>query len=403
MDLKIGVLKETKNPPDRRVAVTPHVAMYLRQQYPNLQIFIQSSDIRAFKDSEYESKGFILTDDLSHCDVLLGIKEVSIPTLLPEKTYIFFSHTAKKQKHNQKLLQECARLGITLKDHEYFTDKKNVRLVAFGKWAGIVGAYNSLIAYGMRTGTFELKRANQCFDMKEMFECASKVKLPNIKILITGGGRVAHGAMETFAAANIIEVDPEHFLTKEFLEPVVCRIDPWHYAKRKDGSEFDFNHFIKHPCEYESTFRPYQHVTDVYIPCHFWDPASPKFILREDYLDPKFRIKVIADVSCDMDGPIASTLRASTIASPFYGYDPLSGKESDPFGEKNITVTSIDNLPGELPRDSSEDFSMALALHLFPAFATGDPEGIIERATIIKKGKLTRKFSYLKDFLEGKE
>lgn len=403
MDLKIGVLKETKNPPDRRAALTPHSAMYLRQQFPNLKIFIQSSDIRAFKDSEYESKGFILTNDLSHCDILMGIKEVAIPTLIPDKTYIFFSHTAKKQKHNQKLLQECARLGITLKDHEYFTDKKNMRLVAFGKWAGIVGAYNALIAYGKRTGAYELKRAHQCFDVKEMFECASKIKLPPVKFLITGGGRVAHGALETFAAANIREVDFEHYLKKDFLEPVVCRIDPWHYTKRKDGLEFDFSHFVKHPAEYESTFKPYQRVTDVYVPCHFWDPASPKFIDKEDYLESGFRIKVIADVSCDLDGPIASTLRSSTIAAPFYGYDPRTGEEGDSFSEKNITVTAIDNLPGELPRDASDDFSMALAQHIFPAFAAGDPDGVIERATILKKGKLTRKFSYLKDFLEGKE
>jgi saccharopine dehydrogenase (NAD+, L-lysine forming) len=403
MDLKIGVLKETKNPPDRRVAVTPHVAMYLRQQYPNLQIFIQSSDLRAFKDNEYESKGFILTNDLSHCDVLMGIKEAAISSLIPNKTYVFFSHTAKKQKHNQKLLQEVTKLGITLLDHEYFTDKSNMRLVAFGKWAGIVGSYNGLIAYGKRTGTYELKRANECFDMKEMFGCVSKVSLPNIKILVTGGGRVAHGAMETFRAANLKEVSPEHFLTKEYLEPVFCRIDPWDYTHRKDGKEFDYNHFCKNPAEYETTYKPYQHVTDIYVPCHFWDPASPKFILPEDYLDPNFRIKVIADVSCDLDGPIASTLRASTIALPFYGYDPYSRKEGDPFDKANITVTAIDNLPGELPRDASEDFSMALAKHIFPAYASGDPEGIIDRATIVRKGKLTPKFSYLKDFLEGNE
>lgn len=403
MNHKIGVLKETKNPPDRRVALTPHAAMYLRQMFPNLQIFIQSSENRAFKDSEYQSKGFILTDDLSHCDILLGIKEVAISTLIPDKTYIFFSHTAKKQKHNQKLLQECARLGITLKDHEYFTDKKNMRLVAFGKWAGIVGAYNALIAYGKRTGQYELKRANQCFDVKELFANAAALKLPNLKFLITGGGRVAHGALETFSAAGIREVTPEHFLLKEFLEPVVCRIDPWHYTRRKDGEAFDFTHFVKNPAEYESTFKPYQHVTDVYVPCHFWDPASPKFIAKEDYMDPKFRIKVIADVSCDMDGPIPSTLRASTIAAPFYGYDPRTGQEGDSFSDSNITVTSIDNLPGELPRDASEDFSIALANNIFPAIAAGDPDGVIERATILKKGKLTRKFSYLKDFLEGKE
>jgi len=403
MKLKVGILKETKNPPDRRVAVTPNVATHLKNQFPELEIFVQKSDLRAIKDEEFEEKGLTLTDDLSNCDVLFGVKEVAIPTLIADKTYIFFSHTAKKQKHNQKLLQECARLGITLMDHEYFTDKNNMRLVAFGKWAGVVGAYNALIGYGKRTGLYELKRANQCFDLKEMLACAAEVKLPAIKILITGGGRVAHGALETLSALKLNVVSPEDFLTKEFNEAVICRLDPQHYTRRKDGAEFDFNHFVKHPAEYESTFKPFQHAADIYIPCHFWDPASPKFILREDYLDPKFRIKVIADVSCDMDGPIASTLRASTIAVPFYGYDPNSGQEGDSFKQSNVTVTSIDNLPGELPRDASEDFSMALAKNVFPAFANNDPDGVIERATILYKGKLTPRYSFLQNFLDGKE
>lgn len=403
MKLKVGVLKETKNPPDRRVAITPNTALYLKKQFPEIQIVIQSSNIRAFSDDEYQKIGIPVVNDISDCDILFGVKEVSIPTFITNKTYVFFSHTAKKQRHNQKLLKEAAILGITLKDHEYFTDKNNMRLVAFGKWAGIVGAYNALIAYGLKTNTFSLKRAHECFDMKEMLEQLKTVSVPPVKILITGGGRVAHGALETLSAINPKIVSPEDFINKTYNEPVVCRLDPEHYACRKDGKNYSFEDFITNPQEYTSTFKPFTQVADIYIPCHFWDPKSPNFINKEDYLDSKFNISVIADVSCDMDGPIASTLKASTIANPFYGYNPKTGQECGAWDEGAITVTSIDNLPGELPRDSSEDFSMALAKHVLNAISQNDPDGIIERATILKNGKLTAKYSYLQGFLDGNE
>jgi len=403
MTIKIGILKETKTPPDKRVAVTPNYAKELSNKFLNLEIKVQSSNYRAIKDNEFIEKGISVVDDISDCEILIGVKEVAIPTLIPNKTYIYFSHTAKKQKHNQKLLQEMARLKITLLDHEYFTDTNNMRLVAFGKWAGIVGAYNGLIAYGRKTGLYQLKRAFECFDFKDMLKQVEKVKLPPIKILITGGGRVAYGALETLSQLKLQMVSPNDFLTKQYNEPVICRIDPSDYTKRKDGNDFDFNHFINNPSDYISTFKPYTKVTDLYIPCHFWDPKSPNFMTKNDYLESGFNIKVISDVSCDMEGPIPSTLRSSTIAEPFYGYNPTSSKEDIPFKEGNVAVCAIDNLPGELPRDASEEFSKALAEHVIPRFATNDIDGVLERATILKNGKLTQKYSYLQDFLDGNE
>jgi alanine dehydrogenase len=207
--------------------------------------------------------------------------------------------------------------------------------------------------------------------------------------------------METMALLNIREVIPEDYLGSNFNEPVLCRIDPWHYARRKNGSYFRMEHFVSYPEQYESIFSPYASVTDLYMACHFWDPASPVLIKRSDMQDKSFRIKVIADISCDIDGSVKSTIRASSISDPFYGYDPVSGKEAPPFDSDTITVMAVDNLPGELPRDASEDFGRMLADHVIPALLENDPREIISRATILREGKLTTRFSYLREYLEG--
>lgn len=404
--LKVGILRETKTPHDKRVAVPPGEAVELIKLFPCVELINQPSKIRCYNDQEYIDSGLTLKEDLSECDILIGVKEVDIQALIPGKTYLFFSHTTKKQVHNRKLLQEIVKKNITLIDYEYLTDKNNIRLVAFGWWAGLVGAYNGLIAYGKRYRLFDLKPVHQCYDMDEMIEELKKVKLPPIKILITGGGRVAHGAMDTMIHAKLRGVKPEEFLAKTFDEPVFCQIDPWFYLKRKDGLVFDesnFDHFVLHPDEYESTFLAYTKVTDLFIPCHFWDPKSPVFMTKEDMKAKDFKMKVIADISCDIKKPVPSTIRASTIAEPFYGYDPITEKESEPFDEKNITVMAVDNLPAELPRNASLDFGEKLIEKVFPSLFGDDSDGIIDRATIVKEGKLTENFSYLEDYLAGKE
>jgi len=402
--IKVGVLRETKNPPDKRVPVTPSLAVKLTERFPNTELFIQPSDIRCYTDEEYHYLDLNVKEDLSDCDILVGVKEVEPSTLIADKTYLFFAHVGKKQSYNRGLLQEIIKKKIRLVDYEYLTDYNGQRIVAFGRWAGIVGAYNGLRARGIRTDSFELKPAHQCRDMDEMFAGLRLVKLQKKKILVTGGGRVAMGAMETLSQLNIREVTPDEYLNKDFDEPVICRLDPEHYVKHRGGVEFNLQHFFNHPDEYESTFKPYTKVTDLFIACHYWDPKSPKFITKEDYLDPDFNITVIADVSCDVNGPIASTVRASTIADPFYGYNPKTGEAESPFVDpKNITVMAVDNLPGELPRNASSDFGKDLIDKVYPSLFGHDDAGIIERATITKNGKLTERYAYLQDYLEGKE
>jgi len=402
--IKVGVLKETKNPPDRRVAIPPQQALKLQDKFPNVELYIQKSDLRAYNDSEYEELGLNLVDDVSNCDVLIGVKEVDIPALIPDKTYMFFSHTAKKQPYNRELLREIIKKRIRIIDYEYLTDIHHIRLVAFGRWAGIVGTYNALLGYGIRSGKYSLRRAKDCHDMDEFFEELSKIKLPKLKLLVTGGGRVAHGAMEVLDHVNVKKVSPQDFLTKEYEHAVYTQIDPWHYTKRKDGDVFDLEHFIKHPDEYEPAFLPYTKVTDVLIACHFWDPKSPKFMTVDDMRAEDFKMSLIADVSCDVNGPIPSTVRASTIKEPFYGFDTEKAQEAEAFDKKNITIMAVDNLPGEAPRNASIDFGNDLIDKVFPSLFGEDKDKIIKRASITSlKGKLSKHFKYLQDYVDGKE
>jgi hypothetical protein len=299
------------------------------------------------------------------------------------------------------MFREMAGKNISLIDYEYLTSEKGERIVAFGRWAGIVGAYNGLRARGLKTNKFKLKPAYQCRDLDEMWAGLRLIELkPGLKILVTGNGRVANGALETLSVCNIVQVKSDDFLNREFDVPVVCQIGPEYYTRPKNKQQFSFNHFTKHPYDYESTFLPYTKVTDILITGHYWDPRSPVFFSKDDMKKSEFRISVIADISCDIHGPIPSTLRATTISDPFYGYNPFLEIEEPAFTRStNITVMSIDNLPGELPRDASVDFGKQLMRNALHYLFTNSGSPMIERATILKNGKLTSPFAYLGDYL----
>lgn len=404
--VKVGILRETKIPPDRRVPLTPAQVAELREKYPFVEFYVQPSDIRCFTDEEYQYLEIPIKEDLSQCDIFLGIKEVDIRTFIPGKTYLFFAHVAKKQDHNLAMLREMLKRKVSLIDYEYLTTDKGLRVVAFGRWAGIVGAYNALRARGIKANRFKLKPAYQCHDLNEMWAGLRLVQLaPGLKILVTGEGRVASGAMETLAnCSNLKIVTAEEYLTGEFDYPTVCQIGPQHYVKHKDGRPFDFNTFVLHPEEYESDFLKYARVTDILITGHFWDPRSPLFFTREDIEKDDFRISVIGDISCDIGGPLPTTVRATTIADPFYSYNRRKHIEEAPFSKPdNISVMSIDNLPGELPRDASGDFGKQLIGNVLHDLFTGNDSAMIRRATIISEGGFTPQYQYLSDWAASEE
>ena len=399
--LRVGILRETKNPPDRRVPLTPPQIVALEELYPNVEFFVQPSDYRCYANDEYEYLDIPLREDLRDCDILLGVKEVDKRTFINGKTYLFFAHVAKKQPNNNEMFKEMAEKNLNFIDFEYLTSDEGQRVVAFGRHAGIVGAYNGLRARGIKTNKFKLKPAYQCHDLEEMWAGLKLIELKQgLKILVTGKGRVASGALETMAVANVEQVAPEEYLTREFDVPVCCQIGPEYYARHKISQKFNFSHFTKYPNEYESAFLPFTKVTDILITGHYWDPRSPVFFTLEDMRNTDFRISVIADISCDLNGPIPSTIRATTISDPFYSFNPYLEIEEPAFSKQsNITVMAIDNLPGELPRDASLDFGKMLMSNVLHDLLTETVSPMIERATILRKGKLTERYIYLNDYL----
>lgn len=399
--MKFALIKERKNPPDRRVVFSPEKLANVRVQFPQAEFIVESSDIRVFPDSAYKALGFEVTDDVSDADVLIGVKEVPIEALIPNKKYFFFSHTIKKQSYNRNLLQAILEKNIELFDHETIVKQSGTRLIGFGRYAGLVGAYNGFRALGLRDGLFNLPKVETLADLNAVKRELDKISIPPIKILLTGTGKVAYGAKEIIDHLNIKEISDALFLTSKFTEPVYCMIDVMDYNKRKDGKVGSKQKFYKYPEDYESNFMPYAKQTDLFIAGHFYGNNAPFLYTRNDAKSPDFKINLVADISCDIDGPVASTLRASTIVDPFYGYDAQSEKEVAFDAKGAITVMAVDNLPCELPKDASEGFGEMFLEHVIPAFFNDDERGILKRAKMTKDGQLTKRFEYLQEYVDG--
>lgn len=399
----IAIIREEKTPQDTRTPLTPKQARQIMEADNSVNIFCQSSDIRCYTNQEYQNEGIEVVDDVSHCDILLGVKEVKIERLIPGKTYFIFSHTIKKQPYNQNLLKQIVENKIRLVDYECLTNAKGNRIIAFGRWAGIVGAYNALWTYGKKYGSYSIKRAFECNNLNELFAELKKVELPPIKLLITGNGRVSQGGLEVFEAAGLKKVDPEQYLFQQFSEPVYCQIDVDVYTKWKDKDSFSFEHFFRHPDQYKSNFKTFAKTTDVLIMAAYWDPNAPRLFELEEIKDNSFKIRVIADITCDIDGSVPTTIRPTTIAEPVYDYDLQNLEELEAFSNQNqLSVMAIDNLPNELPRDASESFGNQWTENVLPELLKGADRPAIKNATIAENGDLTQKFEYLRDYLNGR-
>lgn len=397
--MKIGVLREEKIPIDNRVVLTPAQCKQLTIQYPSISLFVQSSNIRCFQDFEYEGLGIKLADDISDCDLFLGIKEVPIRSLIPNKTYLFFSHTIKKQEYNRALLQALLDKRITMIDYEVIRNRERKRLLGFGRYAGIIGAYNGLLAYGLKAKKYNLKAAHLCKDREEMELELERLKLTNEKIVLTGSGRVGKGALETLRKAKIKEVSKDEFINCIFDEAVFVQLNTEDYNVRIDGALFSKYEFYNQPEFYVSSFMVYAKHADIFIAGHYYSDGSPFLFTKKDVKKPEFNIKVIADISCDINGPIATTIRFSEIEDPIYGYNPISDQEDDFIKKGVIAVMAVANLPSELPKDASKDFGENLLEKVFPLLINEDKYGIIKDAIICRNGDLTSNFEYLHDYL----
>ncbi|MEZ4838001.1 NAD(P)-dependent oxidoreductase [Flavobacterium sp.] len=398
--MTFGIIKERKNPPDRRVVFSPEELVRLQQHYPEAKVKVESSDIRFFSDAAYQEVGLNVTTDMSDCDVLIGVKEVPIEALIPYKKYFFFSHTIKKQPYNRKLLQAVLEKNIELYDHETIVDAENRRLIGFGRYAGIVGAYNGLRGFGIKYELFSLPKAETLTGKAELIAKLKRQAFPPIKIVLTGRGKVGMGAKEILDGIKFKEVTVENFLTKKYSEPVYVHIDVLDYNKRKDGKVKDNPDFFQNPSDYISDFERFTKEADVFMAGHFYGNGSPEILTNDMLKAADCSLKVVADISCDVDGPIACTIKASTIADPFFGYLPATGEEVPYTHPSSIMVMSVDNLPCELPKDASEGFGEMFMQHVIPAFFNGDKDGILQRAKITENGKLTSRFSYLQGYVD---
>ena len=401
--MKFGIIKERKNPPDRRVVFTPQELVRLQKEHSEAIVKVESSDIRVFNDDAYKNLGIEVAEDISDCDVFFGVKEIPVDYLIPNKKYFFFSHTIKKQVQNRKLLNAILDKNIELYDHETIVDEHNRRLIGFGRYAGIVGAYNGFRAFGIKYDLFNLAKAETLQTKEDLIVRLKRQILPNIKIVLTGHGKVGMGAKEILDGIKLKQVSPDDFLNKIYSEPVYTQIDVLDYNKRIDGTKVeDNNDFYKHPEAYTSNFERFAKVADVFMAGHFHGNGSPDILTLKMLQASDCKIKVVADISCDVDGPIACTMRSSTIADPFYGYLPTENKEVPYTHPGSIMVMAVDNLPCELPKDASEGFGEMFMEHVIPAFFNNDKDGILQRAKITENGKLTKRFAYLQDYVDEK-
>ena len=394
--LQIGLIREDKTPADNRVALTPAQCRWLHKNFPDIKVVAQHSDKRCFTDKEFEKGGVEVMEDISGCDVLLGIKEVPVDLLVPEKTYLFFSHTKKMQLHNQKLFRAIIQKKITLIDYECLVHDDGQRVLGFGFFAGIVGAHNGMMAYGKRSGSFTLGSVHASKDYRNLIHTYFGLKIPNIKIAVTGSGRVAHGVLEVMNLMGITEVEPDEYLERNFSYPVYVQLKGRDLYTHKELKTYKREHFHQHPEEYRSRFLPFTKCTDVLMNGVYWDENVPRLFEVAD-VDDTFSIQTIADITDDEHGSIPINLGDQTIESPVYGVDKITKEKTVPYLPNSIDLMAVGNLPNELPRDASQYFGEQLIKYVLEDLVKGN-SALIDRATLTNKGNITAAFSYMKAY-----
>ncbi len=397
---RIGLIREGKTPADNRVALTPAQCKWIHKNAPDLKVIAQSSEHRCFSDKEYQAAGVEVKGDISDCDILLGIKEVPVEHLIAGKTYLFFSHTKKKQPHNQHLLRAILDKKITLVDYECLEHEDGQRIIGFGFFAGVVGAHNGMMAYGSRTGLFKLDRVYKQRSFRELIHNYFGLRLPNVKIAVTGSGRVAHGILEVMNLMGIHEVEPDDYLVRRFSYPVYTQLKGTELYRHKISGRYSRQEFHEHPEEFECKFLPYAGQTDILMNGVYWEKNVPRLFEKEDARSEHFIIQTIADITDDANGSVPINLGDQAIEDPVYGIDKTTLEKTLPYMQNSIDMMAVGNLPNELPRDASRYFGEQLIKHVLEDLV-GKGSDVIERATMVKNGKLTKPYEYLKEYAEG--
>lgn len=404
--MKIGILKETKNPVDNRVPLTPKQIKMLMVKYPHIEFNVQSSDIRAYSDAEYQREGIEVCENVDDCDFLLGIKEADTSTLKKGKHYMFFGHIAKMQPYNKPLFRALITNKDTFSDYEYLVNNLGHRLVAFGWYAGVVGLYYTLQGWGLRNHTYTLPRPHLKFSLDELIQNLKNVNLGNLKIVVTGNGRVSKGAQYVLQQIGAQQLTPDEFINDSEIKGIVyCVATLENLVSHREGDKgFNREEFSLFPERYHSEFRKFAKTADIFVSCHFWDNKQPVYLSEQDFKEPGFRIKMIGDITCDIQGSIKSTLRSSTHDDPFYDYNPITGNEEKAFtSTNNITIMAVDTCPNALPRETSKYFGENLIKYvlddLFKSNLQTTP--VLDKSTILYQGHLTDRFGYLSEYVQN--
>jgi saccharopine dehydrogenase (NAD+, L-lysine forming) len=395
--LRIGLIKEGKVPADNRVALTPAQCKFLIKHFEDISIVVEPSENRCYSNEEYEQAGITLSTDLSACNLLLGIKEVPVPQLIPDKRYVFFSHTKKKQLYNRGLMQQLVINRNTLIDYECLEHRDGQRIIGFGFFAGIVGAHNGIMAYGKRTGAFDLGRVYDIKDYRNLIHTYFGLKLPPIKIAVTGSGRVAHGILEIMNLMDVQEVEPDEFLTKKFDYPVYVHIKGSDLYLHRETKKYSRDDFHANPQNYDCIFEPYCFEADILMNGVYWHENIPRLFSMSTLADPRFTIQTIADITDDKGGSIPCNLGDGTIENPVYGVDKTTGEKTQAYAPNGVDIMAVGNLPNELPRDASRYFGEQLIKYVLDDIRKGGSP-MIEAATILIEGKLTAAYHYLSDY-----
>ena len=401
--MKIGIVAETKIPEDNRVALSPKQMAQLKNEYPHDEFVVQSSNIRAYSDDEYRAEGIAVVDNVEDCDVLFGIKEANMDSLIPNKHYFFFGHIAKMQEYNRPLLQTMLKKKLTFSDYEYLVDDNNIRVCAFGWWAGVVGVYYTLRGYGLKYKLYDLPKPTRQFTLDQLLQSLKGIELPQVKLLVTGAGRVSQGAqyvLDNIGAEKLTE--DSYFSTEKVNRLSYCVADVDRLVKRKDGGEFSWNDFTHNAKAYESDFMRWAKRTNILICAHFWGPEAPVYLSEDDLRNKDMSIRMIGDVTCDIKGSVKSTVRPATHDAPYYDYNPATEKDEPAFSSPdNISVMAVDTCPNALAIDTSAYFGEMLIPHVFRPLLNGEDSKVIERATIVRNGELTDRFVYLNSFVNN--
>lgn len=395
--IKIGLIREGKVPADNRVALIPAQCKWIHRNHPEIQIIAQSSTDRCFSDREYVSAGIEVREDVSDCDILLGIKEVPVSQLIPDKTYMFFSHTKKMQPYNQRLMKAIIANKITLIDYECLEHEDGQRIIGFGFFAGVVGAHNGMMAYGERTGLFNLGRVYKQRSFRELIHSYFGLRIPNVKIAVTGSGRVAHGVLEVMNLMGIHEVEPEEYLQRRFSYPVYTQLKSVDLYVPKSGGAYNRIEFHEHPETFKCKFLPYAEQTDILMNGVYWDKKAPRLFEKEHVKEDRFIIQTISDITDDAGGSVPINLGDQTIEDPVYGVDRNTLGKTAPYLKNSIDVIAVGNLPNELPRDASRYFGEQLIKFVLEDLLKGG-SFIIDKATMVHKGKLSEHYDYLREY-----